>query len=207
MTETSARRPRPARIERPAVVLIDAQPGFLQIAAGPREAIELRLEKLLVLADCLDLPTLATFENPRDSGWLTESCEAAWPAAGVRLEKRFYDCCRHPEIADAVGTLGRDQLLVAGAETDVCLLQSVLSFLELGYSVFLLEDCVFSSEPNVEPALRRLQTAGAVPCTLKTVYYELMRSVHVFDDPDSGGPGWPELLERFGQPEGWPSWR
>jgi nicotinamidase-related amidase len=207
MSGSSASDPRTARIERPAVVLIDAQPGFLEIASGPREAVDLRLEKLLVLADCLDLPTLATFENPQDSGWLTQRCEAVWPVAGVRLEKRYYDCCRHPEIADAVTSLGREQLLVAGAETDVCLLQSVLSFLDRGYTVFLLEDCLFSTEPHVDPALRRMEAAGAVPCTLKTAYYELMRSVHVFDDPSSGGPGWEDLLQRFGQPEKWPSWR
>ncbi len=52
-----------------------------------------------------------------------------------------------------------------------------------------------------------MEAAGAVPGTLKTAYYELMRSVAVFDDPQCGDSGWGELLERFGEPEGWPSWR
>ena len=199
--------PGAARIERPGVVLIDAQPGFLELAAGPRDAIALRLAKLLVMADCLGLPTLATFENPQERGWLSDACEAAWPAPGIRRVKRFYDCCGHPEIVAAIDALGRRQLLVAGAETDVCVLQSVLSLLDRGFQVFLLEDCLFSTEPHVGPAWRRMEAAGAVPCTLKTAYYELMRSVEVFEEPDSGGPGWAELLERFGEPEKWPAWR
>ena len=207
MSESPApSRVSPSRLERPAVVLIDAQPGFLKLAAGPQEAVALRLEKLLVMADCLELPALATFENPQEWGWLTEACEAAWPSFGVRHEKRFYDCCGHPEVVAAVEALDRRQLLVAGAETDVCVLQSVLSLLSHGFEVFLLEDCLFSSEPHVGPALRRMEAAGAVPCTLKTAYYELMRTVHVFDEPTSGGPGWPALLERFGEPEQWPEW-
>ena len=101
----------------------------------------------------------------------------------------------------------RRQLLVAGGETDVCVLQSVLSLLERGYQVFLLEDCLFSSEPHTAPAVARMRAAGAVPCTLKTAYYELMRSVAVLDDPAAAGPGWAALLERLPEPEALPEWQ
>lgn len=195
------------RITRPGVVIIDAQPTFIDIMAGPRLPLLLRLEKLLMMAGDLSLPTLATFERPAINGWLPERCEAVWPAHGVRHEKHFYDCCAHDDILAAVNALDRRQLLLAGAETDVCLLESVLSLLDHGFQVFLLEDVLFSSEPNVGPALRRMETAGAVPCTLKTAFYELMRSVRVLDEPDEGGPGWSELLPRFGEPEKWPSWQ
>lgn len=208
MSHTSQPGSRVApRITHPGVVVIDAQPAFVDIMAGPRLPLLLRLEKLLVMADKLSLPTLATFERPAINGWLPEPCEAVWPAHGVRHEKHFYDCCAHDDILAAIGELDRRQLLLAGAETDVCLLESVLSLLDKGFQVFLLEDVLFSSEPNVGPALRRMEAAGAVPCTLKTVFYELMRSVRVLDEPGEGGPGWSELLPRFGEPEKWPSWR
>jgi hypothetical protein len=66
---------------------------------------------------------------------------------------------------------------VAGGETDVCVLQSVLGLIEAGLQVFLLEDALFSSEPNIGPAMRRMQSAGAIPSTVKTLNYELRRSV------------------------------
>lgn len=204
MAESS---PAVPRLTRPAVVLIDAQPAFIDIAAGPREALELRLERLLILATALDLPTLATFEQPELNGWLTPACENAWPAQGQRLEKRSFDCCRHAEIRDAVAALERGQLLLAGAETDVCVLQSALSLLELGYQVFLLEDCVFSSEAHPEPALRRMETAGAVPLTLKTAVYELKREIGEPAEPAAGAGRWRALMERLGGPEAWPDWR
>ena len=195
------------KLARPAVVLIDAQPGFMVNMAGRREALELRLERLLILAGALELPTLATFERPDVNGWLPAACEKAWPQSGLRLEKRSFDCCRDEQIRAAIAGLDREQLLVAGSETDVCVLQSTLSLLELGYQVFLLDDCVFSSEPHPETALRRMEAAGAVPATLKTAIYELKREVCEPADPAAGRGGWEALMHRLGDPEAWPSWR
>ncbi|MBM3146830.1 MAG: isochorismatase family protein [Actinobacteria bacterium] len=200
------RMPAP-RLTRPAVVLIDAQPAFLDIMAGPRFPLVLRLEKLLLMAAHLELPTLATFERPQQNGRLPVRCEAVWPAHGTRHEKHTYDCCGQQEIVAAVEALHRRRLLIAGAETDVCVLQSVLSLLDRGHEVFLLEDCLFSSERHVAPALRRMYSSGAVPCTLKTAFYELMRSVRICSDPASGGPHWERLIPAFGEPELWPHWR
>lgn len=201
------------RLADPAVILIDVQPGFAAAlaradhgAALDASPLMLRLGKLLVMADCLGLPTLATFERPRENGWLPDELERDWPAHGRRYVKQTYDLCGEPAIVSALGELGKRGLLVAGAETDVCVLQSVLSLLELGYEVFLLEDCLFSSEPHPAPAVRRMEAAGAVPCTLKTAYYELQKTAAVWDDAAALGSRWKRLLPLFGEPELWPPW-
>jgi len=200
---------RISRLHDPAVVLIDAQPGFFVNVAGTEvpPPVAARWEKLLVVARCLELPTLATFEEPDRNGWLSEACERAWPVHGLRYVKRTFDCCLEPEIAAALLEIQRAQLLVAGTETDVCILQSVLSLLERGHEVFLLEDCVASSEPHTRPALTRMYAAGAIPCTLKTAYYELMKAVTVCRDPQSTGGGWELLMREFDEPESLPEWR
>jgi nicotinamidase-related amidase len=195
------------RITQPAVLMIDAQPHFLQVTGDAAGWVLPRLEGLLAMAGCLRLPLIATFERPQKNGWLPEELERAWPSHGQRFVKQTFDCCGAPEIATALAGVGRHQILVAGSETDVCVLQSVLSLLERGYQVFLLEDCLFSSEPHTAPAVARMRAAGAVPCTLKTVYYELMRSVAVLDDPAAAGPGWAALLERLPEPEALPECR
>jgi len=203
----------PPRLTDPGLVFIDVQPGFeaaiAQTAHGAGldlAPLRLRLEKLVVMAAVLELPTLATLERPDVNGWLPDHLEAVWPASGQRHVKQTYDCCGEPAIVQAIAGLGKQQLLVAGAETDVCVLQSTLSLLKLGYEVFLLEDCLFTTEPRPETALRRLEAAGAVPCTLKTAYYELMKSVAVYDDPKALGSRWERLLPLFGEPELWPAW-
>ncbi|MFN8593562.1 MAG: isochorismatase family protein [Thermomicrobiales bacterium] len=162
-----------------AIVVIDVQPYFLDgWMAGACEPLFARLEFLLALATVYDLPLLATFEQPiAVKGWLPERLEPFFPAHGERYTKETFNCCGEPPIVAAVERLDRAQIAVAGGETDVCVLQSVLGLIGAGKQVFLLEDVLFSSEPQVGPAIRRMEAAGAIPSTVKTLNYELRRSV------------------------------
>jgi isochorismate hydrolase len=162
-----------------AIAVIDVQPFFLDgWMAGEVEPLLARLEFLLALATVYDLPLLATFEQPVETkGWLPQRLVPFFPAHGQRHTKQTFNCCGEPSILDAINGLGRQQIAVTGGETDVCVLQSVLGLLEAGKQVFLLEDALFSSEPHVGPALRRMEAAGAIPSTVKTLNYELRRSV------------------------------
>jgi nicotinamidase-related amidase len=199
-----------------AVLVVDVQPYFLDVAfpadAAGRESLLVRLEQLLLLADWFDLPVLATFEHPVDrNGRLPPRLARAFPAAGQQFVKRTYDCCREPAIREALERLPVAQIAVAGAETDVCVLQSVLGLLRMARQVFLLEDCLFTTEPNPGPALRRMIGAGALPTTFKALAYELTASVdhtpwlETWIDRDR--PDAKPLSPLFRDPESLPPWR
>ena len=162
-----------------AIVVIDVQPYFLDgWMAGSSEPLLARLEFLFALATVYDVPFLATFEQPVETkGWLPPRLEPFFPAHGQRHTKQTFNCCGEPSLLEAIHGLRRGQIAVAGGETDVCVLQSVLGLIDAGKQVFLLEDALFSSEPHTGPALRRMERAGAVPSTVKTLNYELRRSV------------------------------
>jgi nicotinamidase-related amidase len=174
--------------------------------APPPAAVEHRWQKLLLICRHLKLPTLATFEEPDANGWLSEACERVWPEHGKRFVKHTFDCCAQTDIMEALEGMGTRQLLVAGTETDVCVLYSVLSMLEQNFSVFLLEDSVTTTEPHPRPALERMYRAGAVPSTLKTTYYELMRTAAPAYRPDEAPAPWRTLVAEFGKPEKLPPW-
>jgi nicotinamidase-related amidase len=161
-----------------ALVLIDVQPFFVEIMYGPREPVLLRQQHLLMLAAQFAIPCIATFEHPVErNGWLPEPLAQVFPTNGQRFVKHTFNLCAEPDIRQAVRDLGVGQIIVAGAETDVCVLQSTLGLIEMGYQVFIVEDCLFTAEPNDGPALRRMEQAGAIPLTYKTLHYELKRSV------------------------------
>ncbi|HEY52256.1 MAG TPA: isochorismatase family protein [Caldilineae bacterium] len=207
-----------ARIERSQIglLLIDVQPAFLEYAFSGKdeqeESLLVRLEHFLMLADWMDLPLVATFEKPvSENGELPDRLEAVFPAKGQKFTKNYFGCMTEPDIAGAIKELQVEQIAVAGAETDVCVMQSVLGLLQAGYQVFLLEDCLFTSESQPAPALRRMVQAGAIPCTLKAMAYELVRCV---DDLPWYPEGW-EMKDRshekpfpkdFTSPEEWPAW-
>ena len=160
------------------MVLVDAQPAFLDSMCGPKDPVVIRLERLLMLADLLKLPLIATFEHPVETkGSLPERLEKAFPAHGQRFVKKTFNACSDALVNQAIRKLPVKQFALAGSETDVCILQSALGLLGMGFEVFLLEDSVFSSEPHPRPALDRMYRAGVIPCTLKILFYELLRTV------------------------------
>lgn len=162
------------------LLLIDAQPAFWSTMYGPREPAMVRIEHALLLARSFEIPVIATFEHPVESnGWLPERLERVFPADGQRLIKHTFNCCDDKQVRTALQNVQVRQLVIAGAETDVCVLQSVLGLIDMGFQIFLMEDGLFSSEPNPHASLQRMYQLGAVPITYKSLYYELKGSVDV----------------------------
>jgi hypothetical protein len=198
------------------IVLIDVQPAFWDYAYGSdtdgMESVMVRLEHLLMLTGWMNLPLLATFEHPlSEKGELPPRLEKWFPEDGMRHTKHTYDLTREEAIRSALEGMGVTQLAVAGAETDVCVLQSVLGLLEMGYDVFLLEDCLFTTEAHPGPALRRMYGQGALPSTFKSLAYELCVSVDhtpwLNTWVDAGREGSRPLPDDFGVIEEFPGWR
>jgi len=99
---------------------------------------------------------------------------------GERAEtfgKGFFDLCKEKPIRAHLAGLKRKQMIVAGCETDVCVLQSCLGLLSLGYEVFVMEELIFSSARNTDAAIARMKDAGVVFTSYKTLFYELFESV------------------------------
>ncbi len=160
-----------------AVLLIDVQPFFVGQMVEPQEPVLIRLEQLLIMSNWFQLPVLATCEEPVDrKGELIERLQTKFPSHGQVHRKQTYDLCGEPDILQALKALGRQQLIITGTETDVCVLQSVLGLLAHGYQVFLLEDCLFSSSSTTEAAVYRMRQAGAIPLTYKSLHYELLKT-------------------------------
>lgn len=165
-------------IENSCGILVDVQEFFL--AALPREErarVERATAGFTALLHHLRVPVLATIERPIDKkGGLAECARAAAPSAKV-LEKDFFDLTKERPIQEFLAGLGKKQLIVGGCETDVCVLQSCLGLLALGYEVFIVEDLLFSSSAEVGAAKERMKAAGAVFLTYKTLFHELLLAV------------------------------
>jgi nicotinamidase-related amidase len=195
--------PPPLMVDRDdvAVILIDVQPFFVDIMSGSKEPTLQRLEQLLVLADFAEIPLIATFEHdPETNGWLPQRLEKVFPEHAERFVKRTFCLCREPEIRARLEKLGVSQIVVAGAETDVCVLQSVLGLIEMGFQVFVLEDCLFTNESHPGPALKRMYQAGAIPSTYKTFFHELTQTVDREDAPAAWKERLPDFAERLKSP-------
>jgi nicotinamidase-related amidase len=174
-------------------VIIDVQEFFLsQVDTRIRSRIKTNTRNFARLLGYFRVPIVVTLERPIDQkGFLPKEIEKHLSDLTETFEKDFFDLTREKKIGDYLGRLKKKQVIVAGCETDVCVLQSCLGLLGLGYEVYVVEELLFSSSRNVESAIERMKAQGAIFLSYKSLYYELIEAVE-------GGRRTEKILETFG---------
>lgn len=81
---------------------------------------------------------------------------AAFVPPGLVFEKSTYAPWGHPEFDQALRQRNPDALIITGAETDVCVLATVLGAVDRGYRVVIPVDALCSSSDTTHDALLTL---------------------------------------------------
>jgi len=101
------------------------------------------------------------------------------------LEKSHFSCAADAGLAarvQALAAAGRRQLVVAGIESHVCVLQSALGFKDMGLEVSVVADAVTSRHPDsVALALDRCRAAGVHVVNTEMALFEWL---HVSGTPE-----------------------
>ena len=141
-------------------VIIDVQEFFLsQLDKRRRSKIRTNIKNFARLLGYFRVPIVVTLERPVDQkGSLPQEIRKRLGDRAKTFEKNFFDLTKEKKIRDHIKRLGKKQVIVAGCETDVCVLQSCLGLLNLGYEVYLVEELLFSSARNVDAAIARLKS-------------------------------------------------
>ncbi|HWG07697.1 MAG TPA: isochorismatase family protein [Solirubrobacteraceae bacterium] len=152
--------------DRAALVVVDVQEGFRAYASFASVAESCR--RLLAGARILELPALVSEQYPKGLG-------RSAPELGIehesRLEKTVFSAAR----AEGFDLGGREQAIVCGIETHVCVSQTVHDLLAKGVEVHVPADAVGSRHQlDYERGLERMERAGAVVSTVESALFELL---------------------------------
>ena len=159
-----------------ALCVIDFQTRLMPVIED-NTAVVANARRLLNAADLLGVPVLFTEQNAGGLG--PTMPELRSEAAGL-FHKMTFDACRMPGFLDALPD--RRDLVVAGCETHVCVLQTTLGLLAAGRRVCLVRDAVGSRRAeSKETAIRRLERDGAEIVTTEMVLFEWLRTA---EDPN-----------------------
>ena len=174
-------------------IIVDLQGFFLaQVDKRLRSRIKTNTSNFVRLLNHFQIPIVVTLERPVEfKGSLPKEIRKHVGDRARTFEKDFFDLCKDKEIKGHLGRLKKQQAIVAGCETDVCVLQSCLGLLSLGYEVTVMEELIFSSSRNVDAAIARMKAEGVIFSTYKSLYYELIEAV-------DGGRHAEKQLEAFG---------
>ena len=159
-----------------ALCVIDFQTRLMP-AIEDSTAVVANARRLLDAADLLGVPVLFTEQNAGGLG--PTMPELRSEAAGL-FHKMTFDACRMPGFLDALADRG--DVVVAGCETHVCVLQTALGLLAAGRRVYLVRDAVGSRRAeSKETAILRLERDGTEIVTTEMVLFEWLRTA---EDPN-----------------------
>jgi nicotinamidase-related amidase len=151
------------------LVVIDLQARLVPaIAEG--EGVVATARRLCAAADLLGVPVLLTEQNPAGLGATVPDL-----AGREAFPKMEFDVTRTPGFLDRLAP-GADVIL-AGCEAHICVLQTALGLLGTGHRVRVVRDAVGSRRiENREAALARLAAQGADVVTSEMVMFEWLGS-------------------------------
>ncbi|MGI6225396.1 MAG: hydrolase [Peptococcales bacterium] len=160
--------------EQSALLLIDVQERLYPHMVA-KEQLENNLKILIQGMKVLDVPILVTQQYTKGLG---PTIQPILETLGdfAHIEKIAFSCCDEAKVQGKLNILDKKFILVAGVETHVCVLQTVIDLLAAGYIPVLIEDCVSSrKEKDKEIALRRMEKEGAIITTYESILFELLR--------------------------------
>lgn len=160
--------------ERAVLVVVDLQEKLLP-AIDAHERVLHQSLLLLRLARTLGLPVLLTTQYAKGLGPTVPQVLDEAPGVAP-VDKTSFACFGSPEFCARLEALaGRSQLLVAGVESHICVMQTVLGALERGQSVHVVGDAIGArTEANHRVGLARMERAGAVLSSAEMAIYELL---------------------------------
>jgi len=150
-----------------ALLIVDFQ-SRLMPAIEDGGSVTANARRLIDAAEMLNVPILFTEQNAEGLGGTVPGLRSA--TAGL-AHKMTFDACRMPGFLDQLPD--RRDIVVAGCETHVCVLQSVLGLIAAGRRVYLVRDAVGSRRAEgKETAIRRMERNGAEIVTTEMVLFE-----------------------------------
>ena len=166
------RHERVADAARSVLLVIDLQESYRDKLHEEARTVT-GASRLLRAAGVLGVPVIVTEQYPERLGATREEIAAHVPETAERFPKRSFSCLGADGLPDHLRSLGRDQVVVAGIETHVCVLQTVHDLFQADLQVLLPRDAITSRfAVDDEAAMTRMVGAGALPTSSEGVLFE-----------------------------------
>ena len=156
-----------------ALVIVDIQEKLSTIMKD-RDVLLENVSKLIKGCRILNVPVFYTEQYPKGLG-RTEKVLVDLLADLKPVEKIRFSVCNEIALMRPIKEKSVQQIILAGIETHVCILQSALDFLHQGYQVHIPADAAFSrKEADRQTALNRLAREGVIITSTEAALFELM---------------------------------
>jgi nicotinamidase-related amidase len=157
-----------------AAVLIDFQERLLPHIYEGENMLQncLRLIKGMQI---LSVPIIITQQYTRGLGPTVPAIIQIIPELNY-IEKISFSCYEEVAFKEEITLLGKQNIILCGIESHVCVLQTCIDLLEAGLKPVIVEDCVSSRKSHDKiVAIERMRQEGARITTMESLLFELTR--------------------------------
>jgi nicotinamidase-related amidase len=166
-----------AQINKSKLVFVDMQTKLVPaMDAAEMPQVLKNCEILAQAAKLLAVPTLYTQQYTKALGEtvpeLTQYLAEPKTSANAPIEKLSFSCMGEPRFRHKM-IKEQSQIVLVGIEAHICVLQTALSLLDAGKTVFVVEDAICSRSPaNKANAIVRMREAGCIITNTESVVFE-----------------------------------
>jgi len=161
--------------DKSQLLIVDVQDKLLQALSGKDRVVD-RCMRLVRAARTLDVPITVSEQYPQGLGPTADSIRDALANAALVADKVEFSCLRNEFLRERLHELrrqGRPQVVIAGIEAHVCVLQTAVDLEAQGFETFVVADATGSrSKDSRKLALARLNKAGADVVDSEMVLFE-----------------------------------
>ncbi len=170
----SFRSPALMNVADTALVIIDVQQKLVPLIEN-HEQMVWNIGRLIEGARVLGVKIVATEQYPKGLGGTVEALRSQLGKAGVNHypDKTMFSCRQCEPTFAELAESGITKLLLSGIETHVCVTQSALDLIALGFDVYVCVDAIGSRHPiDHVTALRRMENEGVTATTTEAALFE-----------------------------------
>lgn len=167
----------PPRLEKPrvALLLIDMQERFRDLIDG-MPGVVAQCSRLVRFCGKLGAPVVVTEQYPEALGSTLAELGAALPPGTTPVRKMTFSCGADEGFRKTVAALRREQWVLCGIESHVCVYQTAIDLVRDGRQVVLAADATSSRRPrDRELALARMRDLGVQVVSTEMVLFEILR--------------------------------
>lgn len=114
-----------------------------------------------------------TEQYPKGLGATEPEISALLPKHSTSFEKTCFSCTSTENFMQLLSQKKHKQVILAGMEAHICVLQTAIQLLAADYQVFVLADAICSRhKKHYKTALQRMTQAGAIVCHTESILFE-----------------------------------
>lgn len=161
-----------AQVNLSQLILVDVQTKLT--LAMDQASMKDTLSQCILLAKAsalLSVPVVLTEQYPKGLGSTEPALLQSAPAVQA-IEKITFSCMATPTFSAQLCE-DKPQIILAGLEAHICILQTALDLIHIGKTVFVVEDAIISRNPvNKANAIARMREAGCVIANAESIVFE-----------------------------------